>query len=166
MTNIHIESKRLRGILDSGNITESDVQAALEHASKTYNASDRVIYTRMKAMLDAQNEPKVEEVTQPLTAISADVVEAARLHAKETGHIDDRVEYAKLKTHFDRYNEQQQQVERIANDSKLKSLEEKLAETEQAISNPASTGGTLKTQLVTVADFYKNKLAEFKEAQQ
>lgn len=124
MTNIHIESKRLRGILESGNITEADVQAALEHASKTYNASDRVIYTRMKAMLDAQNEPKVEEVTQPLTALSADVVEAARLHAKKTGHIDDRVEYAKLKTHFDRYNEQQQQAKEAEIKPELDRLKE------------------------------------------
>lgn len=108
MMNVHVENQRLKKVLAAGNITEADVQAALQLANMTRSQTDRVTYARMKSQFEAQNAP-IEEEPKPLTAFSVDVVEAARLYARKTGSTKDRANYATVKRRYDLYNEQQQQ---------------------------------------------------------
>lgn len=122
MMNVHVENQRLKKVLAAGNITEADVQAALQLANMTRSQTDRVTYARMKSQFEAQNAPAAESVE--LTPISAEAVAAAKALAQQTGSTKDRANYATVKRRYDFYTEQQQQAKEAEIKPELDRLKE------------------------------------------
>lgn len=127
--NTNVERLRLRRILDSGNVTQEDVDAAYKLASSTGDTESRVIFARMKSVVASLS--RKEETPAKLPEISKDAVAAALKKAEQTHNSTDIANYSQVKRHF-AASEQQK------NDAKLRetsALQQKLGEAREAVYN-------------------------------